>query len=89
MPAVPRAVVKYDGKDADLVAILANPPKQVCPIGKILNEHPNTNEIQAALDNPRWSAAQLAPVLTQKVGIVSASIISSHRNETCVCYRGA
>ena len=81
-------ITKY-AKDKELVDLLASPPKQLCPVGMMLRDHPNVAEIQAALDNPKWSAAQLAPVLSKKVSAVSSAIVSQHRNETCVCSREA
>lgn len=87
MAAVPRAPVKYSGKDAELASLLKNPPKQVCPVGKLLVEHPNHEEIQDALENPKWSAAALAATLSQKVAVISGNILSQHRNQTCACYR--
>lgn len=74
-------------EDKELVDLLANPPKPICPLGMMLRDHPNAAEIQASLDNPKWSAAQLAPVLSKKVINVSSAAINNHRGETCVCYR--
>ena len=53
----------------------------------MLKDHPNSAEIRAAIDNPKWSAAQLSPVLSRKVSRVSSDAINKHRSELCNCYR--
>jgi len=73
--------------DPELVELLAAPPKQLCPVGMMLKDHPNSAEIRAAIDNPKWSAAQLSPVLSRKVSRVSSDAINKHRSELCNCYR--
>ena len=72
--------------DPDLVNALKNPPKQVCNLGKILAEHPDTKAIEAALKNPKWSNPQLAAVISKHTLPVSSGAISKHRNGECLCY---
>ncbi len=85
MPRAPRIAVPES--DDELVTLLANPPKAVCTVASMIADHVNGAEIQAAVDNPKWSAAQLAPVLSRKVRPISTGAITAHRNQTCRCER--
>lgn len=75
--------------DKELVEILKNPPKPVCALGKVIAEHPNGKEIEAAVNNPRWTAAQLAPVLTKRLPgiVIGTGGVSKHKNRDCLCFR--
>lgn len=83
------ANTKRDFKaDKELVEILKNPPKKACVIGGIIDEHPNGKEIEKAVYDPRWTAAQLAAVLAKKLGFaISGDAISKHISESCICGR--
>jgi hypothetical protein len=75
--------------DKELVDVLRNPPKPVCNLGKIISEHPNGKDIEAAVKDQRWSAMQLAPVLSKRLGqSIGSGAVTGHRNQTCLCFRG-
>lgn len=74
--------------DEELAKVLKNPPKQRCVVKLVIDEHPNGPDIQAALDNPRWTAPQLANVLSKHLNRgFRPEIITKHRNGTCTCER--
>lgn len=72
--------------DDELVSELESPPKKLCIVGTLIEEHPNGKQIADAVKNPAWSTTQLAPVLSRRVGhAVSADSVSKHRKRACVC----
>lgn len=72
--------------DAELVELLKNPPKPVCNLGKVLAEHPNGKEIEAALRNTKWSNPALAAVLSKRTFPISSGTVNKHRNGECQCF---
>lgn len=87
MPRVEPGTFSRAKVDKELAELLKNPPKQLCVIGHMIAEHPNGADIAEALSNPRWTAPQLANVISSKVRQTSAGAITAHRNKNCACER--
>lgn len=74
-----------------LATKLATPPGPRkgpdCSMGTILRTLPEqeSQAVQAALDNPDWTAAALARLLTQEGHRVQDNTVRRHRRGDCLC----
>jgi len=75
----------------DLAAKLAAPPEPIpgpkCTMGALLDALPDreAQAVQAALDNPAWTAVALARLLTQEGHRMQDSTVRRHRRGDCLC----
>lgn len=74
-----------------LASKLANPQRGQkgpdCSVRMLLRTLPpsDAEAVQAALDNPDWTAAALARLLTQEGHRVQDSTVRRHRRGDCLC----
>lgn len=74
-----------------LATKLATPPEPnkgpACSMRTLLNTLPEdeSEAVQAALDNPEWTAVALARLLTQEGHRIQDTTVRRHRRGDCLC----
>jgi hypothetical protein len=67
----------------------AEEPPASCKVRAILEALPrdDSEAVNKALSNPRWSSIRIAQILTAEGHPVGRSTVQAHRNLTCQCCR--
>jgi hypothetical protein len=60
---------------------------KVAAISQSLSDADKTILLQAIEDNATWSIRALARALAERGIVISDTPLTSHRAQTCVCYR--